>query len=189
MVKPLVEQEALSARPSSDEQVKLLLDAFQRRKAHLRRMLEARAGDSADADDLLQDLFVKLAAIKVQEPIADAEAFCFRLAYNLAADRRRSTIRRRRREDVWGVETGTFVGTTPVLSGPPADEAFASRQELKAVLAVVERLPSRSREVFRIHKLEGLSYAETARRLAISVSAVEKHMMRALAAISRQVHR
>jgi RNA polymerase sigma-70 factor (ECF subfamily) len=38
---------------------------------------------------------------------------------------------------------------------------------------------------FRLHKLEGLSQAETARAMGISVSAVEKHLSAALKSLTR----
>jgi RNA polymerase sigma factor (sigma-70 family) len=44
----------------------------------------------------------------------------------------------------------------------------------------VETLPPQTQRVFRMHKLEGLSHAETAARLGVSKSAVEKHMITAL---------
>ena len=121
--------------------------------------------------------------------VEDPDAFCFRLAYNLATDRLRAEARRRSRESRWGAETSTFVAGCPVLAHPSAEEALASRRELDQVMAAVERLPPRTREVFRLHKLAGASYAETASRLGVSVSAVEKHMMRALAALARAVGR
>jgi len=43
------------------------------------------------------------------------------------------------------------------------------------------------RQAFRLHKLEGLSHAETARRMNISVSAVEKHISAALKLLLRKI--
>jgi RNA polymerase sigma-70 factor (ECF subfamily) len=40
-------------------------------------------------------------------------------------------------------------------------------------------LPARTRDVFVLRRLEGLPYNEIAKRLGLSVSAVEKHMLRA----------
>lgn len=48
----------------------------------------------------------------------------------------------------------------------------------------MRELPPRTQEVFRVHKLEGLSHAETAARLGVSKSAVEKHMIAVLKHLS-----
>jgi RNA polymerase sigma factor (sigma-70 family) len=41
-------------------------------------------------------------------------------------------------------------------------------------------LPERTRTVFVLRRLEGQSYREISLRLGLSVSAVEKHMLRAV---------
>jgi RNA polymerase sigma factor (sigma-70 family) len=45
---------------------------------------------------------------------------------------------------------------------------------------VLLELPERTRQIFVLRRLEGLSYFEIGRRLGVSVSAVEKHMQRAV---------
>ncbi|MCO2365481.1 RNA polymerase subunit sigma-70 [Pseudomonas aeruginosa] len=52
------------------------------------------------------------------------------------------------------------------------------RQERRRIVA---ELPPRTREIFRLNRLEGLTHAEVARRLEISDSSVQKHLARALA--------
>jgi RNA polymerase sigma factor (sigma-70 family) len=47
----------------------------------------------------------------------------------------------------------------------------------------LQSLSKRTQEVFFLHRLEGFSYAEIARRLGVSVSAVEKHIASAVAAL------
>ena len=50
-------------------------------------------------------------------------------------------------------------------------------------------LPERTRVVFLLHRFEELKYAEIARRLEISVSSVEKHMMEAMRQIKTRFER
>jgi RNA polymerase sigma factor (sigma-70 family) len=56
------------------------------------------------------------------------------------------------------------------------------RETLALLLAAIENLPPRCREVFLLHRFEDLNYEEIAMRLDIGVSAVEKQMMRAMKA-------
>ena len=69
------------------------------------------------------------------------------------------------------------------LAVAAADEALASRQRLAKLVAELETLPPRMRRAFQLHKLEGMSHAETARAMGISISAVEKHVSGALKAL------
>ncbi|WP_395445608.1 sigma factor-like helix-turn-helix DNA-binding protein [Caulobacter sp. UC70_42] len=50
-----------------------------------------------------------------------------------------------------------------------------------------EDLPEKTRQAFRLHKLEGHSHVETARRMGISVSTVEKHISSALKTLTRRL--
>ena len=110
----------------------------------------------------------------IQEPLA----FLFRMANNLWLNRRRALSRREAREDAWQ-------GLNPQMTGeadasPDAEARLGARQTLRAVLKDIDALPPRTRDIFRLHKLEGLSQTEVARRLDISLSSVEKHLSSAL---------
>ena len=61
----------------------------------------------------------------------------------------------------------------------PETEALA-RITLSNLIRVINGFPPRCRRVFLMNKIDGLSYAEVAKVLRISTSAVEKHMMSAL---------
>ena len=50
----------------------------------------------------------------------------------------------------------------------------------------LHELPERTRVVFALHRFEEMSYAQIARRLQVSVSAIEKHMIKALAHLARR---
>ncbi|MNL68404.1 putative RNA polymerase sigma factor FecI [compost metagenome] len=62
------------------------------------------------------------------------------------------------------------------------DRVIDYRQRLAALERVIADLPSRQREVFLMHKFDGLSHSEIAAELGITRSAVEKLIMKALAA-------
>ena len=166
-----------------------LIAAYLRRQLEVRRLFSARSGDGAEAEDVAQELYLKIAAVRDPDTIVDPDAYVFRLAYNLASDRRRAATRRRARENRWGAEGASFCDGAPVALAPAADDAVSARQELAVLFKTLERLPARSREVFRLHKLDGLAHADVARRLNVSVSAVEKHMIRALAELAKALDR
>ena len=166
----------------------LLISALEAHRRQLQRLISART-DPADAEDLMQELFLKVAAVKDPSAVRDPAGFVFRLAFNLASTWRRGSRRRLRRETTWLREGVDLAGEVALDPEPAADEALASRQELVRVLSALHKMPPRTQQVFEMHKLRGLSYAEVAAALGVSRSAVEKHMMRALAALSKARNR
>ena len=51
-------------------------------------------------------------------------------------------------------------------------------------MASIEAMPPRRREVFLLHRVEELTYAQIARRLNVTIKAVEKHMHLAMRQLS-----
>ncbi|HQP21566.1 MAG TPA: sigma factor-like helix-turn-helix DNA-binding protein, partial [Phenylobacterium sp.] len=76
-----------------------------------------------------------------------------------------------------------------IADAPPADEVVAARQRLARIMEAVDSLPAPVREAFRLHKLEGLSHAETAQAMGVSRSSVEKYLMASLKRIAARVGR
>ena len=71
------------------------------------------------------------------------------------------------------------------LSAPPTCEperTLSGQQQLDRLLQIVDRLPPRCRQAFVLYKFDGLSYAEIARQMGISVNMVEKHIINGMVA-------
>ena len=147
------------------------------------RFLTARTGSAAEAEDIVQDMFLKVQAID-PAGIENPTAFLYRLASNLFVDRLRSARRRQARDDAYAQTHTETAGADLVAETPDPQQVVAARQQLQQLIAAVDSLPPQCRRVFMLHKLDGLSYAEVARSLGISKSAVEKHMMSALKRLS-----
>jgi RNA polymerase sigma factor (sigma-70 family) len=150
----------------------------------IRRMLAARLGNQADADDLMQELWIKLADI-ASGPVANPRAYIHKIALNLANDMFRSRSRQRTREAAWSDLMVAEAGTEAADPAPSADRRLADRMELDRLLAAVRTLPEKAQLVFRRHRIEGASHSEVAEELGISKSAVEKNMATAMKHLSR----
>lgn len=161
---------------------------FAQREA-LARFFRVRAGASADVEDLLQDLYLKVISVDPAIEVRDVNALLYRLAANLMMDRWRSTRRGAARDGAWRQATVTAGLREDVADQPTGEAVVIARQRLALLLKALDRLPDKTRRIFRMHKFEGLSYAEVATRLAISRSSVEKHMMDALKVLSSKVPR
>ncbi|WP_054529108.1 sigma-70 family RNA polymerase sigma factor [Erythrobacter sp. SG61-1L] len=147
----------------------------------LLRFLAARCGDAAEAEDFLQELWIK-ASRQSAGPIGDGRAYLFRMANNIVLDalkmRRRAMVRDRR----WIVEEAGAEGPPEDRPDPApnAEEDASSRQEAELVRKAVAGLPPGAREALRLYRFEGKSQGEIAQILGISRSGVEKHLALAM---------
>ena len=111
-----------------------------------------------DAQDAVQDLFVKLWGNRDQlDTVLNFKAYCTTLMKNLGIDRLRKEQR------VQGIEVGT-----DIVESRRVDEDYDAREKLERVLAAIERLPERQRDVMKMYVLEEMSYDEIAQKTGMT---------------------
>jgi RNA polymerase sigma factor (sigma-70 family) len=163
-----------------------LEELYQRHRADLLRFLVARTGSPAEAEDVLQEVWIRLRAARTG-PIGNGRAYLYRIAQNLVLDRLREARRRDARDRAWvQAEMGVAPGAADVAD--MRDDALAemeAREEAARLASAIANLPEGARRAFRLHKIEGLSHGEVAQRLGISRSGVEKHMAVAMKYLRR----
>ena len=141
----------------------------------LLRFVRARgAGD--DAEDIMQELWLKVDRLEADGPIADPRAYLFRMADNLMHDRVRAIVRRANREQAW---SETSYSDTGHDDAPSAERTLAARQRLRRIELALATLGARSQAIFRRFRIDGVTQSRIAQEEGISVSAVEKHLQRA----------
>ena len=146
----------------------------------LLRFLTARLGDPAAADDVYQELFVRLRGGALPQDLTNPKGYLFRMAYNLANELSRARRRQEARDIHWTDATTQKVGADTISDTAAADEALASKERLAAVMRALEGLPPKTREVFVMCRVRGLSHLDIAEVTGISTKTVEKHMTAAL---------
>lgn len=144
------------------------------------RFLLARRVPPDEAEDLLQDLFVKLASQAVG-PVAEPRAYLYRMLDNLLLDTRRAAGRRAGREQAWSAAASAAAPERD--PSPSAERQLIDRERLALVQAALTALPERTLLVFSRFRIDGAPQKEIAAELGISVSAVEKHLQRAYRAV------
>lgn len=145
----------------------------------LERLLRQRGRTREEAEDLIHDAFLRVKVYcdeggEVREP----EAFLVRTVLNLSRD-----AHAREHRHLYVTEPVEELGLADPDPGP--DEVLAAQQRLEQLKRALDAVNPRTRQVFFLHRLEGLSYAQIADHFDISVSAVEKHIAKAMSVIGR----
>lgn len=164
-----------------------LIRAFFERRENLILFLAARTRDMATAEDLVQDLYLKIAGLDPRAEVRAPEALLYRMAANLMIDHVRSAQRSSRRNAEWRIETRTVLGGQDVAQEAAADEMVMGKERVRQLAAAVADLPPQMGRAFRLHKLEGMSQAETARAMGVSVKMVEAHIAAAIKQLAQRL--
>ena len=141
----------------------------------------ARRLGSQDAEDMVQEVALRLHQRQAESRIESPEGYAVQVARSVLTDRwRRESVRQRDRH----VSLEDF--HHPVEEISPA-RVLEGKEKLAQVLRSLEELPDRTRQVFVLHRFEELSYAAIASHMEISVSAVEKHIMKAIKHLAKRM--
>jgi len=159
-----------------------LIALFTNLRPALLRFLVSRGASADEAEDILQDLNLKLLADDLG-PIGQPRAYLYRMANNQFLVHRRAVGRRVRREEDW-VSAQRGDAHHEADEKPSAETELIAREQVAILQRVLDGLPERTRTIFRRFRIDGEPQRAIANQLGISVSAVEKHLARAYEVIS-----
>lgn len=157
----------------------MLEKLFNQHASALHRYLLRKKCSPSLASDLVQDTFLRIAQLENVERILCAPSYLFRVAHNLMIDHHRRYGEKRFDKDA----SAYFAALVDEASGPE-EQAFDALA-LEQLESLLERMPERTRDIFMLCRVEGMTHKETARYLRISTSSVQKHMATALARIGK----
>jgi RNA polymerase sigma factor (sigma-70 family) len=146
-----------------------MISNLQEVMARIRCALMRRGRSPHDAEDLVQEAWVRFASY--ERPVRVPEAFLMRTALNLSVDRHRSA-------QAHGVAVEVDSEVLVDLA-PSAEAVLLARERIARLSVCLGRLSGRTREIFLAHRIDGLGYEEIARERGISVSTVGKHVAKA----------
>lgn len=159
---------------------KKLIEKYLDRKADLSRFITARVGDDTVVEDLMQDLFLRVNKANLPPEIDNTFGYLCRMASNLALDHIRSSKRRIVRNTEWSSLRHTLAHDEIIDDTVSIEDAMTAKQRLNEIMDDLSSLSPKAREVFERQKLRGQSQKEIAKDMGISVSTVEKHMIKAM---------
>lgn len=150
------------------------LSLYLREQSRLLQLIRRIVGDRGTAEDLAQDTFLRLWDRQLND---GDRSLLFRTVQNLALDHLRARqVRNRYAQQQVDEES----------SGAELEVQVSASQELDDLLLRLRKLPRRTQQVFLLSRVDGLPYATIANQLGVSVSTVEKDMIRALQHCQRE---
>lgn len=156
-----------------------LIATYLRKRADLVRFFTKRTGSAAAAEDIVQDIYLKIAAGPAPEALQSPESFLYRVGINAMLDRAKQEARLQRRSERWEREARPAAGQ-PAPEEPDAEARIDAQRRLEALLRRLDELPPRVALAFRLHRFDGWTHARIAAQLGVSRSSVEKYIMTAL---------
>ncbi|TBU86937.1 RNA polymerase sigma factor [Phytopseudomonas dryadis] len=152
--------------------------------APLLSFFRKRLRDSSEAQDLVQQVFLRLSQNPGLSEVDRPDAYIFQTASNALKDlQRRQEVRQRH----GAVDGGDLNLEEQARSDLSPERVLMGKQDLTRLVAALRGLPERTRDIFMLRYYEGLKHTEIAHLHGISVRAVEKHVAKALAQVSRAV--
>ncbi len=139
----------------------------------LKRYFERRCAGPEIAQDLVQEVYVRLAARADTGEIENPRGYLMQTAASVFTDFLRKKHSHRQ---TFHVE---FEESTHSPEGFSPQRVLEGREAVKRVIEVLETLPPRTRQIYLLCRVDGMKRREVASRLRISVSGVDKHLMAA----------
>ena len=152
-------------------------------RSWLTRYFRRRVQNIAEIDDMVQDVFARMVARDSNEPVEHLGGYVLKTASSVFADwMRRRSSHAANFHDSFDPEVHGEEAVDPV-------RILGGKEDLQAATMVLLQLPERTRTVFILRRLEGQRFQDIAAHLGISVSAVEKHMVRAVHQLSLEMEK
>jgi RNA polymerase sigma factor (sigma-70 family) len=157
-------------RAGSDEAFRVIHDRYRTRLfAYARQML---GGSRADAEDVLQDVFVRAyGALRANDRDVSLRAWLYRIAHNRCIDELRRPA----------AAVGAPSEVLELVQAPASDpmDAVERRESLRRLVEDVQRLPEQQRSALLMRELSGMAYADLAAALDVTVPAIKSLLVRA----------
>lgn len=144
------------------------------RKHHsaLVRFLSLRTGSAEDAKEIVQEAYAKILALERPDTLSVQVGYLWRIAANLAIDRKRQRAARARLANVWLQPTRS--------AGPSTELVVELNERLTIVQKAIAQLPPKCRQAFLLRIVEGHRFSQVGREMGITERMAKLHVARAM---------
>lgn len=144
----------------------------------LRNFIYYKFGDAEQADDVVQESFIRLWNNCAKVSMDTAKSFLYRIAINLSTSLKRSEkvqlkYEERAVKQDHDIESPEFV--------------ILEKEFMQKLTDAIASLPEKQREVFLMNRVEKMTYKEIAELSGVSVKAIEKSMHKALVKLRKLI--
>lgn len=149
---------------------------FKRYRESIFQLYLQRTGSRDDADDLLQETFVKVfLKLDSYNPSFTFGQWAYTIARNTFID-----YKRKRRDDV-SVDSlpGGYSSISPSAEAPTPEESYINRQQRSQIEHYMSKMTPRYRRLIELRFFKDYSYEEIARELALPLGTVKTQIHRA----------
>jgi RNA polymerase sigma factor (sigma-70 family) len=140
--------------------------SFQANRSQLKRLAQKILGSADRAEDLIQDVYLKIIQLETTIEARQPLAYLSRVVRNMAIDVKRREV----------FEYTYFLpeeeGVTIAAPAPSPEARLITAQSLSLVATALKKLPERTQRVFEMYRLDGLTQREVAEALGVSVTLV-----------------
>ncbi len=179
MSKKIPEDEGLLLRQVSEGNEEAFASLFHAYRDKLFAFILKLSDSRQMSEDIVQDVFLKIwSKRKDLSDIDNFNAYLFRMAHNHAIN----LLKRRSKEILIRAKREN---TPSSLSCPDKQLIFNNMQD--RLQSVVESLPPRQKEIYRLKREQGLKRDEIAQKLQLSPSTVKNHLRQALQTIRSEM--
>lgn len=139
--------------------------------------LRRKLGCAHRAEDLAQDVFVRVIQGRKTVRAGEARALLTTIAKGLVIDHQRHAALEH-----------AYLADLPEAHAPSPETQAEQMQALMQLDRLLDSLPPKARSAFLLSQLDGLTYPEIAQRLGVSLSSVQQYMVRAMSACYAALH-
>jgi RNA polymerase sigma factor (sigma-70 family) len=151
--------------------------------APLAAFFRKRTRSTPEVEDLVQQVFLRLAQIRDLPEMHNPEGYIFQTAANTLKDHlRHAGVRERYADNLADASDLARSDFSP-------ERVLRGREAVAHLVAALNQLPERTRDILMLRCFEGLKVHEIAQLQGISTRAVEKHLAKALEHVSKAVGR
>jgi RNA polymerase sigma factor (sigma-70 family) len=151
---------------------KALADLARDHHRALLRFLTARTGSQEEAREVAQEAYAKMLALDHPETVGFLAGYMWKIAGNLATERKRQRATRARLDQVALFETEKFA--------PSPEALLYANQRLELLEKAIGELPPKCLEAFILRVLDERSFREVAERMNIGERMAMMYVARAL---------
>jgi RNA polymerase sigma factor (sigma-70 family) len=162
--------EPASTYAMSDE-ARQISDVIAEQRPGLRNFIRGRVRDTADVEDILQEVWYELVrANRLLMPIDQVTGWLFRVARNRIID-----LFRKQQREILSFSSDVKYPDLPIAERLPSPEAGPEMNYLRNTLVdelerALQELPKEQREVFVAHELEGRSFKELSASTGVNLN-------------------